>query len=433
MDSAIIDILWIMICTGLVMIMQAGFCCLESGLVRAKNSINVAIKNLADFCVSSGIYWAVGFALMYGSSYGGWFGTTGFVFGQNLTPLVVAIFMFQLVFCGTATTIISGAVAERMRFSGYLVIAVVVSGIIYPMMGHWAWGGLLEGEPTGWLAKRGFIDFAGSTVVHSTGGWVALAAVLLLGPRIGRFTQANMPIHGHNLPMATLGAFLLWFGWFGFNGGSVHKVTDQIPLIILNTSLSAALGGVVSVLLSWHVLGRPNVGHVINGCLAGLVAITASCHIMTPLFSVLIGAVAGSLCLFSTLFLEKLKIDDAVGAIPVHCFCGVWGTLAVALFGNPEAWGTGLSRGEQLMVQALGIGTNVLWAFGVGYVLLWLLNRWLPFRISSDDEYRGLNAAEHNATTETMDLLNDLQGHRQSGDFSTYVRVEPHTENQIVI
>jgi len=424
----LLDVIWIILCAGLVMLMQAGFCCLESGLVRSKNSINVAIKNLADFCVSSVLFWAFGFAIMFGSSYHGWFGTTGFFYNQNLTPLLTATFMFQLVFCGTATTIISGAIAERTRFAGYLVIAVIVSGIIYPVMGHWAWGGMLDGELSGWLGKRGFIDFAGSTVVHSTGGWVALAAAIIIGPRIGRFTQRNIPIHGHNLPMATLGAFLLWFGWFGFNGGSELAVTGNIPIIILNTTLSAAIGGFISILLSWKILGRPDVQHVINGCLAGLVAITASCNIVTPSSSLLIGAVAGALCLFTTLVLEKLKIDDAVGAIPVHCFCGVWGTLAVALFGNPEIWGSGLNRGEQLLVQLMGIGTNFIWAFGISYILLWIINRWMPFRISPEDEHIGLNVAEHNAHTETIELLRDMRQHSRSGIFSAHVRVEPHTE-----
>jgi len=393
LTKELLDIVWILICTGLVMLMQAGFCCLESGLVRAKNSINVAIKNLADFCVSSGIFWIFGFAIMFGTSYKGFLGTSGFFFGGDIRTWLIAFFLFQLVFCGTATTIISGAVAERMRFSGYLIVAIIVSGFIYPIIGHWAWGGAESGATTGWLARKGFIDFAGSTVVHSTGGWVSLAAVIILGPRIGRYTKAGTTIHGHDLPMATLGIFLLWFGWFGFNGGSTLGISEKIPLILVNTNLAAAFGGFVGMGLSWKILHRSDVGHIMNGSLAGLVGITASCHIMVPWAAVLIGSIASVICFGATMLMEKLKIDDAVGAVSVHCCGGIWGTLAVALFSDPDAWGTGLGRWEQFLVQAMGVGSAFVWAFGVGFSLLWIVNRWFPLRVTVEEERVGLNVS----------------------------------------
>ncbi|MGK0290224.1 MAG: ammonium transporter [bacterium] len=422
-----LDIIWILICTGLVIVMQAGFCCLESGLVRSKNSINVAIKNLADFCVVSLIFWMFGFALMFGDSYGGWIGVSGFFVGNDSSPRLLAFFLFQLVFCGTATTIISGAVAERMKFAGYLLIAIIVSAFIYPVIGHWIWGGTESQVMTGWLAKIGFIDFAGSTVVHSTGGWVALAAIILIGPRLGRFTE-KQSIAGHNLPMSTLGVFLLWFGWFGFNGGSTFSVSKNIPLILVNTSMSAVLGGVTGIILSWNRFHQFKIKHIINGCLAGLVSITASCHIMTPLLSGIIGIVGSLICFGVTHLLERFKIDDVVGAVSVHCGGGVWGTLAVALLGNPTAWGGGRGRWEQLMIQAVGVGACFLWSFGLSFILLWLINRYFSLRVSLKEELIGLNISEHGASSALLELLTEMEEHRESGDFSQAVTVEPHTE-----
>jgi len=427
-DQGSIHLVWVLVCAVLVMLMQAGFCCLETGLVRAKNSINVAIKNLVDFCISSIIFWAFGFAIMFGLSYHGVVGTSGFFFGQGASSSLYAFFLFQVVFCGTATTIISGAVAERMRFGGYIAVSIVVSGLIYPFIGHWVWAGADQGIAAGWLNSRGFIDFAGSTVVHSTGGWIALAAVLVIGPRQGRFTDKNKPIHGHNLSLATLGVLLLWFGWFGFNGGSTLAFCDEVPMILVNTNLSAAFGGLTALALSWTVTRSAKVEHVINGVIAGLVGITASCHIMTPVASALIGTGAGTICLGSMYLMDRLKIDDVVGAVPAHACAGVWGTLAVALFADPSTWGTGLSRWEQLGVQALGCGVCFAWSFGVGFIAIALINRWIPLRAKPEDEKIGLNIAEHGASTETYDLLMMMENQRQDSDFSRPVIVEPHTE-----
>ncbi len=422
-----VDILWVMCCSALVMLMQAGFCCLETGLVRSKNSINVAIKNLCDFCAASVIFWALGFAVMFGASKAGLIGTSNFFFDGMNQPHLLVFFLFQMMFCGTATTIISGAVAERMRFSGYLVVAVIVSGLIYPVFGHWAWAVGEGGGPAGWLGVRGFVDFAGSTVVHSTGGWVALAAAMVVGPRIGRF-ESKQPIRGHNLPIATLGVLLMWFGWFGFNGGSMLKISGAVPLILINTCLSASVGGLTGLALSSLTKGRALVEPLICSVIAGLVGVTASCHIITPASAAVIGLVAGFVYFSASICIERLKIDDAVGAVASHACAGVWGTLAVALFGDPASWGTGLDRWGQFVVQLEGVGVCFAWSFGVGFICLWLVDKAVPLRVDADHERMGLNMAEHDATTETIGLLTDMELHRRTGDFSKHVSVEPHTE-----
>lgn len=422
------DIAWMLSCAALVMSMQCGFCFLESGLARAKNSTNVAIKNLIDFCVAALVYWGFGFALMFGSSQSGLFGQSFFCLGEEAGPWMLSFFVFQLVFCGTATTIISGAVAERIRFRSYLIISFLVSGFVYPIFGHWAWAGADSGVRSGWLNSRGFIDFAGSTVVHSVGGWVALAAVLIIGPRIGRFGKDAKPINGHNLPMATFGVLILWFGWFGFNGGSTLGLTDRIPLVLINTNLAAACGGLAALFLTWRIERRPVVEHVMNGVLAGLVAITAGCHAMQPGAAVLVGLVAGLLCCGVTYLLAYLEIDDVVGAFPVHGMGGIWGTLAVALVGDTSKWDTGLTRWQQLTIQAEGVATCCAFAFGGSLVCLWLVNKFWPLRVCEADELAGLNVAEHAASTELTVLLEDMQIHRQRGDFSRLVAVEPNTE-----
>lgn len=423
-----LDIAWIVLSAGLVMLMQGGFCCLESGLSRSKNSVNVAIKNLFDFCVSSVIFWVFGFGLMFGASHQGWLGTSLFAPQANLGPWLLAFLLYQMVFCGTAITIISGAVAERIRFSGYLLVALVVSALFYPLFGHWAWAGVIENQPTGWLARLGFIDFAGSTVVHSLGGWLALAAALVIGPRLGRFEQGKPPMRGSNLPLATLGVFLLWFGWFGFNGGSTLAVTERVPVILLNTNLAAASGGIGALLLSLWYRRRPDVGLVMNGALAGLVGITASCHVVEPWAALAIGAGAGAISVIGTSLLERLKIDDVVGAVPVHALGGAWGTLALALFIPASALADGTTRLHQLSIQALGVGVCFAWAFGGGYAVLWALSCCWRLRASAESERLGLNMAEHDAGAELFDLLNEMEAQREHADFSKHVTVEPHTE-----
>jgi ammonium transporter len=425
-----VDIAWLLVCAALVLFMQAGFTALESGLVRSKNSINVAIKNFANFLVASSLFWLFGFGLMFGVDAGGVFGTSSYFF-ESEHAFLSAFFLFQLGFIATATTLMSGAVAERMRFGGYLVLATFVAAVTYPVFGHWAWGaGSLVGREgsDGWLKELGFVDFAGSTVVHSVGGWVALAAIIVLGPRIGRFGPGAVPIRGHDLPVTTVGVFVLWVGWYGFNGGSLYALTPDVPGVILNTTVAAAFGGLAGMALTWLRDGRPDVVTIMNASLAGLVGITASASLMSPWKAAIVGVVAAAVMEGVSVALERVRIDDAIDAVPVHLGAGVWGTLAVGLLGDEDAFPTGAGRLEQIGIQFVGIATCFVWAFGLGYVVLSLINRRVPFRIDAAGELAGLNIAEHGATTEITDLLTDMGEHHRTGDFARPVRVEPHTE-----
>ncbi|AOP33775.1 guanylate cyclase [Leptospira tipperaryensis] len=427
------DILWIILSSGLVFFMQAGFLCLESGLTRTKNSINVAIKNITDFGIATLIFYSVGFGLMFGTSSFGLIGSDSF-FPEFSTahPEIAVFFLFQLMFCGTAATIVSGAVAERMKFGAYIVVTIVISAIIYPIFGHWVWGkDLLNWETaTGWLAKLGFVDFAGSTVVHSVGGWVGLAAMLLLGNRSGRYAEDGSVryITGHNLPLAMLGTLILWLGWIGFNGGSTLAFTASVPKIIVNTMFAAASGMAASLIYGWIRLQYAEATLPLNGALAGLVAITASCHAVNSIDSVLIGFVAGIIMYETRSLLDRLQIDDAVGAIPVHLAAGVWGTIAVGLFGNLEILGTGLTRWEQIQAQGIGILTCCTLAFGLSYLILGLINRFFKFRVSELNEQKGLNYTEHRATTELIDLFLEMEYQKRTGDLSKDLSIEPFTE-----
>ncbi|MEB3831558.1 ammonium transporter [Phormidium sp. CCY1219] len=425
-----IDILWLLLCSGLVFIMQAGFMCLESGLTRSKNSINVAVKNFTDFGLSVALFWAFGFALMFGNSLGGWIGGSGFFLDGDVAPFQAAFFLFQAMFCGTATTIVSGAVAERMKFSAYLTVACLISGAIYPIFGHWAWNGAQTGMFVGWLGKMGFVDFAGSTVVHSIGGWVSLATLLIVGPRAGRFPKQGKPekIHGSNLPISVLGALILWLGWFGFNGGSTLALNEQVAGIIVDTVLAGVAGMMSAMTLAWRARGIPDVDVLVNGSLAGLVAITASCHAVTGLSAVTIGAIGGAVALGVDAVLVRLKIDDAVGAIPVHLGGGIWGTLAVAWFGQSDLLNTGLTRLQQFGVQFLGTFACFVLAFGSSYLVLKVVNFYFPFRVSPADEHIGLNVSEHRAKTEILDLFRVMDFQAKTQDLSLRVPVEPFTE-----
>ena len=426
-----IDILWILICTVLVLLMQPGFACLEIGLVRAKNTINVAMKNIADFCLAVMLFWCAGYGIMFGASEAGLFGTSGFLFdplsGNASAAEETAFFFFQVAFCGAATTIISGAVAERMSFRGYFVVAGLVSLVIYPLFGHWAWGGLTLPQ-AGWLQEAGFVDFAGSTVVHSIGGWVALAAIMVIGPRIGRFGDTGHPIEPHNPSTAILGIFLLWIGWFGFNGGSELALNGNVPGILLNTMLAGAAGSLAVLGYTWIRNGRPAAIPAATGAISGLVAITASAHATTAPAAIVIGGVGGLAGLAGARLLVRLKIDDVVNAVPSHLIAGIWGTLAVALLADTDRLGTGLGRLDQLGVQALGVSCAALVGFGITLPLLIVINRFLPLRVLAQHEEVGLNTSEHGASTALIDLVSAMEVHRRSGDFSQPVRVEPFTE-----
>jgi Amt family ammonium transporter len=372
--------------------MQAGFAMVETGFTRAKNAINIMMKNLMDFAIGSIAFFAIGFGLMFGESATGWIGTTGFFlsdFKVGGDPWVLAFWMFQVVFAATAATIVSGAMAERTKFSGYLLYSFVISALVYPIFGGWAWGGLFHGG--GWLEKLGFVDFAGSTVVHSVGGWSALAGAIVLGPRMGKYTKDGRvkPILGHNMPLAALGVFILWLGWFGFNPGSTTAANKDIAMIFVNTNLAAAAGCILAMLASWLKFGKPEIGMSLNGALAGLVAITSPCATVTPGSAIIIGAIAGVLVMFSVLFFDKIRVDDPVGAISVHGVCGAWGTLSAGIFAID-----GLSL-SAIGVQLLGIVTCFLWVFPTTFILFKLIAKTIGLRVSPEEELEGLDLAEH--------------------------------------
>ena len=307
-----LNYVWTLIAAALVFFMQAGFALVETGFTRAKNAVNIMMKNLMDFAIGTIMFWAIGFGLMFGVTAGGWIGTDGFFLSEYKPggdPWVLAFWMFQVVFCATAATIVSGAMAERTKFSAYLVYSAVISALIYPIFGGWAWGSLYHGG--GWLGKLGFIDFAGSTVVHSVGGWCALAGALILGPRIGKYGKDGRPraIPGHNMPLAALGVFILWIGWFGFNPGSTTAGIKDIAWIFVNTNMAAAAGVLGALATIWTITKKPDLSMTLNGALAGLVGITAGCNNVTPASSVAIGFIAGILVVFSVLFIDRLRID----------------------------------------------------------------------------------------------------------------------------
>ena len=375
-----LNTVWVVVAAILVFFMQAGFALLESGLVRAKNAVNVLLKNYSDMCVGAVAFWGVGYGLMFGANATGWFGTSKFaVNGGDGWDL--SVLFFQMMFAATAATIVSGALAERIRFGAYLIGSVLITGLIYPLVGGWAWN---EG---GWLKKLGFLDFAGSTVVHSIGAWCALAGVLALGPRTGRYAKDGSPrsIPGHNQPFVALGGLILWFGWFGFNAGSTTEANADLGKIALNTHLSGAVAATAVILIRTLVRRPLTVGAVVNGSLGGLVGITAGCAYVTPVQAVMIGAAAAIVVELGGLLLNAFELDDAVGAIPVHGLCGVWGTLAVGLFA-PEG---------KIGVQLLGVGVVFLVVTPAAFVMYKLIALTGRLRVESVDEQRGLDFSEH--------------------------------------
>jgi Amt family ammonium transporter len=421
-----LDTMWVMVAAMLVFFMNAGFCMLETGFCRQKNAVNVLAKNLIVFSMASIAFWILGFGMMFGNG-NGFIGIEGLFALSGLdnspatgdayqgaysslswagVPLLVKFF-FQLAFAGTAATIVSGAVAERIKFVGFLVFSLLLVGIAYPLTGHWIWGG-------GWLAKAGVWDFAGSTVVHSVGGWAALMGAVFLGPRIGKYNSDGsinaMP--GHNLSIATLGCLILWLGWFGFNPGSTMSVSWLIGHIAMTTNIAAAFGGAAATIVAWVVLGKPDLSMVINGILAGLVAVTASCAFIPVWASAVIGAIGGVLVVYAVLFFDRLQIDDPVGATSVHLVNGIWGTLAVGLF----ATGPGVKVGQDVLyADGLGPAAGLFMGGGIGQLgaqflgvitvggitillstIFWLaLKVTLGIRVSSEEELVGLDIGEH--------------------------------------
>ena len=420
-----IDMVWVLFCSCLVLFMQAGFSCLEAGLIRAKNTINVVIKNTVDFAISVVGFGLIGFSVMFGPSILGWLGEP-FSLLNIASPHIYLVFVFQAMFCATATTILSGAVAERMSFYGYCFVAIFMVLMVYPVVGHWAWGGLLSSsENGGWLTKLGFRDFAGSTVVHSVGGWVALAAVLKLGPRIGRFGSGSSPIEPSSLTLTSLGVFLLWIGWLGFNGGSTLKASETVPLIVANTIVGGVFGIVASLILTRIRYGKPKALDILNGSLGGLVAVTAGCDAVMPWQAAIIGFIGGIVVAYVGLLLEKMRIDDAVGAIPVHLGAGVWGTLAVAVFVAPPE---GTSQLGFLGIQALGVGSAAIYVFPLSMLFFYLSGKLVRYRVSEQAEIVGLNIIEHDARTATLDLIRQMSYQATSGEFKQQVVVDAQTE-----
>ncbi|HRX15889.1 MAG TPA: ammonium transporter [Spirochaetota bacterium] len=415
-----VDILWVTISAALVFFMQAGFLMLESGLVRSKNTINVAIKNLVDYIAGSIGFFVVGFGLMFGSA--GLFTGTDLFFLKNYnTPQEYTFFLFQIAFMGTAATIVSGAVAERIKFHSYMLMSVIISVLIYPIFGHWVWGG-------GWLAQLGFIDFAGSTVVHSVGGWIGLAGAIVLGPRKDKYSASGKlnHIYGHNLPLSVLGTLILWLGWFGFNGGSTLALTDSMPLIVVNTTLSACAGGTAALLLSWILnrFKRSGIEDIINGVVGGLVAVTAGCHLVNPAAALVIGSVSGLIVVVNVRLMDNVfKIDDVVGAFTVHALCGIWGTLCIPfLAANP-------TKGGSFVVQLIGVAVCAVWSFGLGLLFFYIFKMLKILRVSNEAEEMGLNIAEHGARTMWLDLMGAMNSVADNKGLPPAIDVELGTES----
>ncbi len=417
MDNKIIlDTIWVLLTAMLVFFMNLGFAMVESGFARSKNAVNILSKNFIVFAISSLAFWVIGWGLMFGNG-NGFLGLEG-IFGLNgqdnspatgdayqgvysamswTTVPLLAKFFFQLVFAGTAATIVSGAVAERIKYIAFILFSFILVAFLYPTTGHWIWGG-------GWLAQLGFWDFAGSTVVHSVGGWAALAGVLVLGPRIGKYKDGKVnPIPGHNMTSATIGVMVLWLGWFGFNPGSTMAADpDAISRIVLTTNSAAIAGILVSTAVAWIILGKPDLSMTINGCLAGLVAVTAPCAFVSVESSLIIGAIAGAIVVFAVIFFDKIKIDDPVGALAVHLANGIFGTLAVGLFAEdrfiPNTTGNGLFFGGGFTLfghQLIGVLAVGAFIFVISLLAWFILKSIMGIRVSEIEEFEGLDVGEH--------------------------------------
>ncbi|SEA64176.1 ammonium transporter [Arachidicoccus rhizosphaerae] len=415
LSQDVANILWLCLCAFLVFFMQAGFAMVESGMTRAKNAVNIMMKNLLDFCFGAVLFWAVGYAIMYSSGDHNFFGfdpSLAFLGTSNApTDLggysLSASWLFQVVFAATAATIVSGAMAERTKLISYIIYSCIISLVVYPVSGHWIWGG-------GWLSDLGFRDFAGSTVVHSLGGWASLAGAIMVGPRLGKYNKDGSVnnINPHNMPLAALGVFILWFGWYGFNPGSTLTAVGGVAHVAVTTTLAAATGAIGALITSWVVFKKPDLSMTLNGTLAGLVGITAPCASVSTGSAALIGLIAGILVFYSCLFVErKLKVDDPVGAISVHGICGAWGTLAVGLFGQRaidlQYWSAdtaikdGLFFGggfHQLGVQAFGVLAVFAYAMIAMFIVFYLIKKVVGLRVSDAEQKQGLDLGEHNNT-----------------------------------
>lgn len=395
-DTAAIEgdmgMLWMLLSGILVFFMQAGFTLVESGMTSSKNAVNIAMKNLLDICVGSLTYWLIGYSLMYGDTTNGWFFWGGLFQGEG------ADLFFQTMFAATAATIVSGAIAGRTKFETYAIFTLVMTAIIYPIAGGWQWQG------SGWLTNLGFIDFAGSSIVHGVGGFAALVAAYMVGPRIGKYVNGEtVPMPGHNQIIATLGVFILWLGWFGFNGGSqlAWGGDDAVgaSTVVLVTNLAAAAGALGALITSWLYLKKSNLSMSLNGALAGLVSITAGCGNMTAGGAVMAGLIGGIIVVFSIEFIEKkLKIDDAIGAVSVHGIAGFWGTIVIGLWGVDGDTGIGLFNGggaSQFIAQLTGAVAYMVWAIVLSFIVFSVLKYTIGLRVTEEEEIRGLDISEH--------------------------------------
>ena len=395
-----LNAIWVLIAAILVIFMNAGFGMLETGFCRQKNAVNILSKNLIVFALATLAYWAIGYSLMFGGpenpfiGFGGWF-LSGEPATYGLDPFPAGLpisvaFLFQAAFAGTAATIVSGAVAERIKFNDFLIFSLLLVGISYPITGHWVWSG------NGWLANLGFSDFAGSTVVHSVGGWAALMGAAILGPRMGKYVEGRpQAIPGHNMSIATLGCLILWIGWFGFNPGSQLAADEAVPYIAVTTNLAAAAGGVAATFVAWFKDGKPDLSMIINGILAGLVGITAGCDGVSYFGAVIIGAVAGVIVVYSVSMIDSLlKIDDPVGAVSVHLVNGIWGTLAVGLFNTESGlfYGGGFAQLGSQIVGTVAIGAFTAIFSGIVWTVL---KSTMGIRVSPEEELEGLDVGEH--------------------------------------
>jgi len=381
---------WMLVATFLVFIMHLGFATLESGLTQAKNTVNILFKNMSIIAIGILTYAVCGFSLMYPGEFNGFLGFAGLGVSTGAEGLTPAYnpgytywtdFIFQAMFAATAATIVSGAVAERIKLSSFLVFSTIYVALVYPIVGSWTWGG-------GWLADKNFHDFAGSTLVHSVGGWAALVGAYTLGPRLGKYSRNGKikPILGHNMPLATIGVFLLWFGWYGFNGGSVLSADPgAVSFVFVTTTLAAAAGVIGAMGTSWIISKKPDLSMILNGSLAGLVGITAGADCISPMYSVIVGLIAGAIVVVAVIQLDKMKIDDPVGAISVHLACGIWGTLAVGIF----------STDYQLGTQAIGVGAYALFCFVGANIIFQVIKLVLGLRVSEEEEILGLDIGEH--------------------------------------
>jgi Amt family ammonium transporter len=381
---------WMLVATFLVFIMHLGFACLESGLTQAKNAVNILFKNTGVISIGLITYAFVGFNLMYPGDFslGQFFGFAGFGIDAGAEGVTSAYnpgytywtdFIFQAMFAATAATIVSGAVAERIKLNSFLIFTTIYVALIYPIAGSWKWG-------AGWLDQMGFYDFAGSTLVHSVGGWGALAGIIILGPRLGKYGAHAKPIAGHSMPLATIGVFLLWLGWFGFNGGSVLSADPGlVSLVFVTTSLAAASGVIGAMLTSWSVQHKPDLSMVLNGALAGLVGITAGADVVSVNASILIGLIAGIIVVGSVLYIDRAKLDDPVGAVSVHLVCGIWGTLAVGIF----------SADHSFVTQLIGVLAYGAFTFTAALLIFFALHKSMGLRVSEEEERMGLDVGEH--------------------------------------